>query len=199
MYVHSTSPNSTIVGEKVTLGMCMADTASSVQVREGSCRTLWQALTTPSSPAAQMLNQIQTPADIGNYCENYSTITAGNPTKKALVFMAILSAIAQQEDAWGHPAHDNGYGIFQLAHNIGRNYPVSSCQNISTRNNTENIRCGAYVALNNLLQGNRISSSNLGHLAMSDYFGSVQLGRSSQTRIAGNVRSYCRALAGVAL
>lgn len=203
MAVKAISPGAKVsagrVRELAIQGMCMSDTRGSRQVSEGKCKTLWNAITSPGAPAAGVLDSIGTPADIHTYCPNYESIIAGNKTKKALVYMALLSAVAWQEYAWGYPARPNRYGIFQLAFDIGQNYDASTCQNINVSNHNQNIKCGAYVALYNLKQGNRISSSNLGNFAMSHYFGSLQSGRSEQIRIAGKVKAYCQALARTAL
>jgi hypothetical protein len=211
MAIKAINPKAKAGRELAIQGMCMSDTRSSRQVSEGKCKTLWNSITAEGAPAAEVLDSIKIPSDIHTYCPNYESVIelkwldaahtrfSENKTKKALVFMGLLSAVAWQEYAWGHPARPNRYGIFQLALDIGQNYDASTCQRINVSNHTQNIKCGAYVALYNLKQGNRISSSNLGNFAMSHYFGSLQSGRSEQIRIAGKVKAYCQALERTAL
>jgi len=132
---------------------------------------------------------------MADYCPSYEALRS-DPTKRALVFLALFSATLQQESQWVNPA--NNHGLWQITTGDRTNYPAG-CSRLVVNNEASNIRCGAYIALYNMNRGQRISAPALSTFAMSHYFGSVQQGRLSQKKIRAKVRAACQAIARTAI
>lgn len=192
-------------------GLCTANNVKRSQVRDQYCKILSDVVTREGTCANRELGQIlnKNIGQLHEFCPTFASIK--EPFNRQMVYVQILASLITLESGWKTTAQEKpwtkegtgqqmgGKGLFQIGNWDTAQDP--DCRGVGGSgifDPTENIKCGACIALKNLNKDATIGygTGESGARGMARYFGPMRDGQSSKRNaMKGAVSNWCTASA----